>query len=824
MSLKACIDRARNQGEITEDQARQLREKYDELASQGLPPAQIRERMAKELEAEQADRRRRELINNPIRVNLEAAVLGHKNRKGETDAGEGLIYLLEHHGQAKHQDVTHKMKAVLGKAHADFEEALHEFRKGAITGEYRRRFGEAKARMENVVRELFGVDTGDARAKELAAAWTKVAEDLRRRFNEAGGSIGKLMDWGLPQIHSQEALIRAGKEKWIAFIEPRLDPSRMKNRAGQAMTPADLRQALEHVYETIKSDGWNTRDPSGHAGGGALFSRHSEHRFLHFKDADAWLEYQREFGEGDPFAAMMGHLSTMARDIAAMEVLGPNPQNMLNHLMGVVQKASPNSANIPKVKKRVDDMWAHITGTANMPVGNRLANSAAGARNLISAASLGSATLSAITDLGFQAAARRFAGVPMASQLTDFLKQFGTGNTREAVRAGLILDSAVHAMHQQARYLGSISGRTISGYINDRVLTYSGLQAWTQAGKHAFGLAMQAEFADRIGMAFDQLPGALKRTLERHGFDAASWDAIRGAGLGGNARAQLLYQPDGRSSFLRPREIAQLVNQDLADRYVSMILRETTFAVPESTVAARAGMMSQNQPGTFVGELIRSAGQFKSFGIAVAMLHGGRTMRELSQAGYWNKVRGAGYAAGLLITTTLLGALAMQLKEIANGRDPRKMDMSKEGKKFWGAAVLQGGGMGIYGDFLFADVNRMGGGLSSTIAGPMVDRVNNLLRLTTGNMQQGVLGDKTNFGREVTKFVHQNTPGSSLWFMRLAYERVLMDQLQYLTDKDAHSAFQKRMALRKRDYGNEFWWRMGETAPRRAPDLGKAFP
>ena len=25
---------------------------------------------------------------------------------------------------------------------------------------------------------------------------------------------------------------------------------------------------------------------------------------------------------------------------------------------------------------------------------------------------------------------------------------------------------------------------------------------------------------------------------------------------------------------------------------------------------------------------------------------------------------------------------------------------------FWGAAFLQGGGMGLYGDFLFADLNR----------------------------------------------------------------------------------------------------------------------
>jgi hypothetical protein len=832
-SLKSCIKRALDQGEITHDQAQALYDRYDQLAKQILSPPEIRERMAAEVEAEAREKKRRTKLTEMRRIELETQILGHTNRKGELDPGEGLIYLLEHHGQAKVQDVEHKRLAILGQAHAEMEEVLHEFRKGAITGEYRRRSGEAKARLENVVRELFGQNTGDTKAKELAAAWTKVADDLRRRFNAAGGAIGKLQDWGLPQMHSQEALLATTKDEWIAFIEPKLDINRMKNPlTGQAMTPDELRKALEHVYDTIITDGWNTREPAGHSGVGALFRQHADHRFLHFKSADDWLEYQRAFGEGDPFAAMMGHLSTMSRDIAAMEVLGPNPAAMLNHLMGLVQKTNPNNPNVPKTKKRVDDMWAHITGTANMPVGTKLANTAAGARNLISAASLGSATLSAVTDLGFQAAARRFAGLPIVSQMSDFIKQFGTGNTREAVRAGLILDSAVHAMHQQARYVGSISGRTISGYINDRVLTYSGLQAWTQAGKHAFGLAMQAELADHVGKALDQVPDALRRTLERHGFTPEMWDRIR--------TSSQLYQPQSGATFLRPREIAEGVKAQLlkegqvddleawrqaralADRYVSMILRETRYAVPESTVAARAGMMSQNQPGTFVGELIRSAGQFKSFGVAVMMLHGGRVAREISGG---SKARGALYAGALLITTTLLGALSMQLKEIANGRDPRKMDMSKEGKKFWGAAMLQGGGMGIYGDFLFSDVNRFGGSLAGTVAGPMVDRLDNLRRLTVGNVIEfGEGKEKTNFGRELSQFIKQNTPGSSLWFTRLAYERLLMDQLQYLLDKDAHSAFQKRMALRKRDFGQDFWWKMGETSPRRAPDLGKTFP
>jgi hypothetical protein len=818
-SLKDCIKKALQQGEITHDQAQALYDRYDQLARQILAPAAIRKQMADELEAEAFEKKRRSLLAESKRLDIEAAIFGHTNRKGQVDPGEGLVYLLEHYGQAKVQDVEHKRLAILGQAHAEMEGVLHEFRKGAITGDRRRQGNrEVKARLENVVRELFAETTQDSKAKELASAWTKVAEDLRQRFNAAGGAIGKLKDWGLPQIHSQEALLAAGKAEWVGFIEPKLDAARMKNPlTGQAMTPAELRQSLEHIYDTIVTDGWNTRDATGQASGaGALFRQHADHRFLHFKNADAWLEYQRAFGEGDPFAAMMGHLSTMSRDIAAMEVLGPNPQAMLTWALNTIEKSNPTDPNLPKTKKRVGDMWAHITGSANMPVGTRMANGAAAARNLISAASLGSATISAITDLGFNAASRRFAGLPVVNLITSYVRQFTTGNTREAVRAGLILDSAVHAMHQQARYIGSISGRTWSGYINDRVLTYSGLQAWTQAGKHAYGLAFQGELAEHVGKSLDQLPDALRRTLERHGLDAASWDKIRAAQL---------YEPQPGATFLRPKEISEAAGQDLADRYVSMILRETRYAVPESTVAARAGMMSQNQPGTFVGELIRSAGQFKSFGVAVLMLHGGRTMRELGQAGYWNKARGAGYAGGLLITTTLLGALAIQLKEIANGRDPRKMDASKEGAKFWGAALLQGGGMGIYGDFLFADVNRFGGSLAGTVAGPMVDRLDNIRKLTIGNfIEFGQGKEKTNTGRELAQFVKQNTPGSSLWFARLAYERILMDQLQYLLDKDAHSAFQRRMASRKRDFKQDFWWKPGETAPRRGPDPGKMFP
>jgi hypothetical protein len=240
-----------------------------------------------------------------------------------------------------------------------------------------------------------------------------------------------------------------------------------------------------------------------------------------------------------------------------------------------------------------------------------------------------------------------------------------------------------------------------------------------------------------------------------------------------------------------------------------MILRETRYAVPEGFVRSQT-VLTTGRPGTFMGELTRNFAQFKSFSVAVVMLHGGQVMREVAGG---NKARGAKYAGGILIGGTLLGALALQLKELAAGRDPRDMD----NEAFWGAALLQSGGLGIYGDFIVAGVNRFGGGLTGTIAGPLVGRVDQLRNRTVGNAMQAAEGDQTNLGREAVQTLREWTPGGSLWYVKTAYNRILLDQLQSLVDPEAKKAWRRQQQMRKRDFGNEFWWAPGKARPDRAP-------
>jgi hypothetical protein len=146
-----------------------------------------------------------------------------------------------------------------------------------------------------------------------------------------------------------------------------------------------------------------------------------------------------------------------------------------------------------------------------------------------------------------------------------------------------------------------------------------------------------------------------------------------------------------------------------------------------------------------------------------------------------------------------------------------------ESPEFWGAALLQGGGLGIYGDFLFSDVNRYDRGLSETIAGPVVGFADDVRKLTIGNVTQAIKGEDTNIGSELINFAGRYTPGSTLWYSRLALERMVLDQGKLWADPDAKSKMKRLESKYKREYGQNYWWRPGKTTPQRPPELSNVF-
>jgi hypothetical protein len=425
-------------------------------------------------------------------------------------------------------------------------------------------------------------------------------------------------------------------------------------------------------------------------------------------------------------------------------------------------------------------------------------------RQYLTAAQLGTAFLSAVPgDLYTMHRTARMSGLPQARMIGRYIKLMNPANAADrvfATRAGLIADNANAVALGQRRATGEILGGRFAHKVSDVVLRASLLSPHTQAAKWAFGMEFLAFLKDISGKAIDQIPREMAGTLQRYGIDAAMWDKIRSAES----------HPAG---FVFPEKMP---DQETHSRLMRMILEETALAVPEADARVRGMTTHGTQANSVLGQALRSVSMYKSFGISLIT---GHVMRGLAQRGGFKK---GAYLAELTIALTIGGAISNQLFNIVKGKDPQNPADPDKALAFWGAAVLKGGALGPFGDLLFSETNRWGGGLGETIGGPVVSLGVDVLRKTFSNVQAGVQGKPTHVGKDLLDFVHYNAPGNNLFYARLAFNRVLFDQIELMIDPKAPQRLRDLQRKTKKDYGNEFWWGPGSALPKRAPDLAPA--
>ncbi len=942
-STRQCINNAFEQGYIGLQEKQRLEARFERLMKDIPRSKEAKEALAKELEERGRIKQLVAYETEVARKKTIAAITTYRNRDGKQDLAEGLRRYVE--------GLENDHKAVLGRWLYGMDEMLEAFKKGAVTGD-RRRQGDwvgnkdVKLQLDNWVLEMLGKDTGDKMAKDFAKMSADAIEKSRLEFNAKGGNIGKLEHY-FPQYHNPEALMRYGKEPWIKYMMGKdvLDRTRtVHSESRRPLSDDEMREALGVIWDRVTTDGWIDFEPAmaSKGQGGALYTQHNDPRFLHFKP-DAWIEYNKQFGSGDAYKAFINHMERMARDVAAMERLGPNPRLMLDYTSDFVKKhvmsartieanrqdamaelrrlqakrqeimdrqTKPMSAavieridglhvSLENVLRQLDEIrnkgrsrspedlerttllhqelarienelsaarndpfdavrdplsvkdtkelmetndaywqlldqtkieatsvdeamrssmnrtlgmadqiWQQYTGANNIPHDLRLANAATVLRNFNVFTKLGGASITALTDLNTQRLARMFVGMDKSGFkdiVAGAVQNMTQDGRAQAIRSWVTVDSALNTLNQQARFAGSLNTTMWSGYIADRTMAASGLSAMTQAQKLSFAMDFFGMMADHVGKSYKELPEEIRRMFVRNQFGAADWE---------KARAGQVMRPHPDSAgWLRPPDIEAVAGRDIALRYASMMYAERQFAIIEPSLRSRAMMTFGTQRGTVPGEFVRSGMQFKSFGATILLLHGGRLLDEIA-AGRWKNV--AAYAVGVGIVGTMIGAAVIQIKDIVYGRDPRPMD----NPAFWGQALLQAGGFGIYGDFIQASGNRFGGGLASTLAGPTAGEIEKFMNLTVGNLKELAQGKETNAGSELARFINGAVP--STFYTRKASEAFLFDNVARALDPDADKAFRNRMKTRAKDYnGQGFWWEPGSQSPRRGPDFSR---
>jgi hypothetical protein len=137
-------------------------------------------------------------------------------------------------------------------------------------------------------------------------------------------------------------------------------------------------------------------------------------------------------------------------------------------------------------------------------------------------------------------------------------------------------------------------------------------------------------------------------------------------------------------------------------------------------IRERAMVMGNLRPGDKSYMLWRALGQFKMWPLAAANQILGR---EIAMS--LSRKEMASNIGALLALGTAGGALRMAVNDAASGNVQR--DYRNPVTLL--AALAQGGGLGIYGDFLFGETSRLGAGGLATVVGPIGSDVDRLYKM-----------------------------------------------------------------------------------------------
>ncbi|MBZ9807703.1 hypothetical protein [Mesorhizobium sp. ESP-6-2] len=695
---------------------------------------------------------------------------------------------------------------LLGEMQAERPHLIHALRDPRLDIDIMREMAELKEGGKPGI-------TGNKDAQYVAKLFSTYAEMSRTDLNRLGASIGKLDGWAGAQTHDDMKMIAAGKESWIASVLPKLDMAKTFPDAGSAK---EIEEALSGIYDTLVTGLPNKPTPreiGQRVSPANLAKSLGKSRVLHFKDAESALAYRDEFGYGNTVSGMVAHLRSAAKVAANMEALGPNPEVMFGSLVDGLKRTIKEDAKLSPAEKtkRMKGLDADAgslrhaldisTGLISRPVDTTAAKIGGDIRAVQSMAKLGAAIWSSMSDTVTGGLASQFRGSGFfkgfVNQLDGIIHGRPKGEVAEiSYLLGEGFDGLIGHIVSPAAAVDGPVGRLSK--MQETFFRWNGLSWWTDIQRAAAGRMISAEMGMRAKTAFADLPAAYKHVLGLHGIDEAKWNVIRQAPLR-EANGNLYLTPD-RIQALPDEAFAGLgKNVEAARHDIEMSLRrfvadETSYGVIETDARSRRTTTWGTRPGTLAGEGIRFIMQFKGFPIAFSQRAIGRAVFGFRKGA---ALQQTAHIGTMLAGLTMAGYAAMTMKDLTKGywppRDPAD-------PATWGAAFVQGGAAGIYGDYLFGRVNRFGSGPAETAMGPALGTAFDALDLIMKARDASISDDEQIKLADWLNFATQNTPYANLYYVRPALDFLFMNSLREV----ASPGFTRRQESKRRStYGQQ---------------------
>lgn len=650
-------------------------------------------------------------------------------------------------------------------------------------------------------------DAGKSVAGQIATIVQKHQEHARKMANDFGATIGYLPAYIARQTHDVYKIRKVTKDEWVEYVIDRVDHKRTFKT--DAMSDEQKIKMLGNIYNDFV-DGSHMHGGTTRRGNSNLAKRMSQERILHFKDADSWLDYNTQFGGGSLRESIADGFAYMAQNIGLLQKMGTNPSNMFTKI----------KENIGKTGQRPEWAFNVVTGLTRVPADATVAKVSNFVRAVQNMAKLGGAVVSALADIPLFASEVNYGGGTLLGGYAQAIKSLTTrtgADKKEIARFLGIYSNTVKG--KMAARFGAADD--VSSRVNKWQNTFFKLNLlnwWTHTLEEGFALGFSNRLALQAKKGFKNLDDETLRYFKLYDIDEAKWNVIR---------QNTIRKADDGNIYLTPENIKNIDDKiiknilgetasnadvrrfkyDLESRVREMIIDRSKYAVIQPDARTKGIQTMGTKGGTWLGEFMRFSMQFKSFPIAVLQKAAGREIH-----GKTGNMASALGIAHMVIGMTIFGYMAMTAKDMLRGKTPRD---PRNWKTFF-AASLQGGALGIYGDFLFRDLSHYGGGLISTAAGPTATTVDSLAKALTSSIQ----GDPTKGAKELTRTIIQNIPFINLFYTRTILDYLILHQIYEQISPNYMRRMERRL---ERDYGQEFFLPPSSVIPKGGNILSEPF-
>jgi len=242
--------------------------------------------------------------------------------------------------------------------------------------------------------------------------------------------------------------------------------------------------------------------------------------------------------------------------------------------------------------------------------------------------------------------------------------------------------------------------------------------------------------------SFESLPEDLQKRLNTYGIDVKDWDLIRSNRDAMKLHKGRMYVTTDMTHMFTKESISDYLDkknptdrdiekakQDIQFKLQMYFNEETDLGQLTPGAWDKAFMFRGIKKGTFAGEMLRFLWQYKAYTLNITRRGLGRLLLSNSNDGLMKSLL-SGNLSTRGMMEYMLSSIAFGYISYASAKflkdgyiaNPMSADTMEE-------SLLYGGGLGMFGDYIFHNYNKYGQGLIPTIAGPVAGAASDMTKL-----------------------------------------------------------------------------------------------